>query len=171
MLWIQSVRLEKSGRMKGSWHVKRYLWQVFSSVSQRRERASVIFHDDNAKAHRTWMRNEFFLENHLAQYENAADSPDWSPCDFFLFAKVKKHLRGIRFNDDNEIWTAFKQAFDTLAKEDFPWLVYSNALMLKEKTSTKWNPLNTSRTGLWRNFCSAARHFEKLLLKIKWRNL
>ena len=32
---------------------------------------------------------------------------------------MKKQLRGIRFNDDNEMLTAFEQAIDSLTKEDF----------------------------------------------------
>ena len=52
------------------------------------------------------MINEFLLENHVEQYENAAYS---SLCDLFLFLKVKKQLRVIRFNDDNEIFTALEQ--------------------------------------------------------------
>ena len=55
----------------------------------------------------------------MEQYENAAYSPDLSSCDFFLFPKVKKQLRGILFNDDNEMLTAFEQATDSLTKEDF----------------------------------------------------
>ena len=38
---------------------------------------------------------------------------------FFLFPKLKKQLRGIRFNDDNEMLTAFEQAIDSLTKADF----------------------------------------------------
>ena len=45
--------------------------------------------------------------------------PDLSPCDFFLFPKLKKQLRGIRFNDDNEMLTALEQAIDSLTKEYF----------------------------------------------------
>ena len=75
--------------------------------------------DDNAKAHRAWITNEFLLENHVEQYENAAYSPDLSPCDFFLFPKLKKQLRDIRFNDDNEMLTALEQTINSLTKEDF----------------------------------------------------
>ena len=57
------------------------------------------------------------LENHVEQYENAAYSPDLNPYDF-LFPKLKKQLRGIRFNDNNEMLTAFEQAIDSLMKED-----------------------------------------------------
>ena len=58
------------------------------------------------------------LENHVEQYQNAADSPDLNPCDF-LFPKLKKQLRGIRFNDNNEMVTALEQAIDSLTKDDF----------------------------------------------------
>ena len=91
-------------------------------MSERRETRGlrgVIFHDDNAKPHRTWITNEFLLENHVEQYENAAYSPNLSPCNFFLFPKLTKQLRGIRFNDDNEMLTALEQAIDSLTKEDF----------------------------------------------------
>ena len=76
-------------------------------MSKRREIRGVrgdIFHDHNAKSHRAWITNEFLLENHIEQYENA----DLSPCDFFLFPKLKKQLRNIRFNDDNEMPTALE---------------------------------------------------------------
>ena len=79
---------------------------------------------------RAWITNEFFLENHIEQYENAAYSPDLSPCNFILFPKLKKkQFRTIRFNDDNEMLTAMEQAIDSLKKEDFRRLVYSNAQM------------------------------------------
>ena len=63
--------------------------------------------------------NEFLLENHVEQYQNAAYSPDLNPYNFFLFPKLKKQLHGIGFNDDNEMVTAFEQAIDSLTKEDF----------------------------------------------------
>ena len=102
-------------------------------MSERRETRSLrgpIFHDDNAKPHRTESINEFLLENHVEQYQNATYSPDLSPCNFFLFPKLKKkQLRGIWFNDDNELLTAFERAIDSLKKEDFRRVVYSNAQM------------------------------------------
>ena len=91
-------------------------------MSERRENRSfrgLVFHDDNAKPHRAWTTNEFLLENHVEQYENPAYSPDLSPCDFFLFPKLKKQLLGIRLNDDSEMLTALEQIIDSLTKEDF----------------------------------------------------
>ena len=71
-----------------------------------------------SKPHRAWITNEFLLANHVEQYQNPSYSPNLSPFDF-LFPKLVKQFRGIRFNDDNEIVTAFEQAIDSLTKEDF----------------------------------------------------
>ena len=140
---IKPVSLETGATVNASWYVKRCLWQVLSAVSEQRETrglGDLTFDDDNAQSHRAWITNEFLLENHVEQYQNAAYSPDWSPCDFFFFPKVKKQLRGIRFNDDNEMLTALEQAFDTRKKQGFRRLVYSSAQM-------HW----CWRTVLWKN--------------------
>ena len=63
--------------------------------------------------------SEFLLENYVEQCQNLPYSSDLSPCDFFLFPKMKKQLRDIRLNDDNEMLTVFDQAIDSLTKEDF----------------------------------------------------
>ena len=115
---IKSVPLETDATVNASWYVNTCLPQIFLAVSERRETRSVIFHDDNAKPYRAWIINEFLLENHVEQYEDAAYSPDLSHCDFFLFQKLKKQFRGIRFSYDNEILTALEQAIDSLTKED-----------------------------------------------------
>ena len=133
---IKPVPLETGATMNASWYDNICLRQVFSAVSERRETGGLrglIFQDDNAKSHRAWLTNEFLMENHVEQYENAVYSPDLSPCDFFLFAKLKKQLCGIRFNDDNEMVTALEPAIDSLNgrrfKKLFLRLVYSNAQM------------------------------------------
>ena len=76
---IKPVPLEIGATVDASWYVNTCLPQVFSSVSERRETQGLrglIFHDDNAKPHRAWITNEFLLEKHVEQYENAAYSPD-----------------------------------------------------------------------------------------------
>ena len=96
-------------------------------MSERRETRGLqglVFHDDNVKSLRARITNEFLLENHVEQCENAAYSPGLSPCHFFLLPKLKKQLHGIRFNGDNEMLTALEQAIDSLTKEDFEdWFI------------------------------------------------
>ena len=119
---IKPVPLETGATVNTSWYVNTCLPQVFSVLCERREMQGLqylIFHDDNAKLHRGWITNEFLLENHVEQYQNAAYSPDLNLCNFFLFPKPKKQLCGIPFNGDNEMLTAFEQAIDSLMKEDF----------------------------------------------------
>ena len=99
----------------------RLVTSLLRRVSRRETRGhrGFIFRDDKAKLHRAWITSDFLLENHVEPYENAAYSLDLSSWDFFLFQKLKKQLRGIRFNDDSEMLTAFEQAIDSLTKEDF----------------------------------------------------
>ena len=37
------------------------------------------------------------------QLDHAPYSPDMSPCDFYVFGPLKKHLKGKRFNSDDEL--------------------------------------------------------------------
>ena len=105
---IKPVPLKTGATVNASWYVNTCLWQVLSEQRETRGLWGLIFHDDNAKLHRALITNEFLPKNHVEQYENAAYSPDLSPCDFFLFPKLKKQFRGIRFSDDNENANCFR---------------------------------------------------------------
>ena len=55
---IKSVPLETGATVNASWYVNACLPQVFSAMSERRETRGLpglIFHDNNAKPHRTWI--------------------------------------------------------------------------------------------------------------------
>ena len=145
---VEPVPLERGTTVNASWDVNTCLPQIFSAVSERREMRGLrglILHDDSAKPHRTWITNEFLLENHVEQYQNAAYPPNLRSCDFFLFPKLKKQLHGIRFNDDNEMVTTLEQAIDSPRKKILKIVSKTglfectNALMLKDSTLKKVN--------------------------------
>jgi len=46
-------------------------------------------------------------------------SPDRAPCDFCLFLKPKKNLRGSRYKTIEEMKEAVAKVIDTLTQEDF----------------------------------------------------
>ena len=48
-----------------------------------------------------------------------AYSPDFSPCDFCLFPKIKERIRGKNFQDINEVHAAVQKQMEGLQKEDF----------------------------------------------------
>ena len=44
-------------------------------------------------------------------------SPDLAPCDFFLFPKLKEHLKGTKFNSDEEVKAEIKRWFNAQPEE------------------------------------------------------
>ena len=46
-------------------------------------------------------------------------SPDFAPCDFWLFPKLKEKLRCCRYDTTEEIKEAVTKVIDTLTHEDF----------------------------------------------------
>jgi histone-lysine N-methyltransferase SETMAR len=119
---IECIPLEPGDTVNARWYVNVCLPHVFTAVSEWRKKTGLrglILYDDNAKPHRALITNEFLAENHVQLYPNLPYSRDLSPCDFFLFPKLKNQLRGIEFNDDDMMLNALKQAIGTLTKDDF----------------------------------------------------
>ena len=46
-------------------------------------------------------------------------SPDFAPCDFWLFPKLKEKLRGCRYETTEDMKEAVTKVIDTLTQEDF----------------------------------------------------
>jgi hypothetical protein len=46
-------------------------------------------------------------------------SPNLTPCDFFLFPKIKLKLKGRRFDTIEEIHAESQRVIDTLTERDF----------------------------------------------------
>jgi transposase/AraC-like DNA-binding protein len=61
------------------------------------------FHHDNAPAHKAQLVQQFLAKHNIPQVQQPPYSPDLAPCDFFLFPKIKSHLKGRRFQDVEEI--------------------------------------------------------------------
>ena len=119
---VESIPLESGASVNADRYVNNCLSQVFDVVPQRRDKTGLrglILHDDNAQPHRASTTNEFLVQNRVESYQNPPYSPNMSPCDFFLFGKLKSQLRGIRFNDDNDMLSALDSAIRYLTKEDF----------------------------------------------------
>ena len=46
-------------------------------------------------------------------------SPDLSPCDFFLFPRLKKMLSGNKFTSKSSLGSAIYQCLQQISKEDY----------------------------------------------------
>ena len=62
-----------------------------------------ILHHDNAPAHSSHLVQQFLTKHGTAQLQQPPCSPDLSPCDFFLFPRLKKVLKGHRFEATEDI--------------------------------------------------------------------
>ena len=62
-----------------------------------------ILHHDNAPAHTSHLVQQFLAKHGTAQLQQPPYSPDLAPCDFFLFPRLKKVLKGHRFEATEDI--------------------------------------------------------------------
>ena len=56
-----------------------------------------MLHHDNAPYHTAVSINQFLAEKSIRVVPQPPYSPDLSPCDFFLFPRLKNHLKGRYF--------------------------------------------------------------------------
>jgi len=56
-----------------------------------------MLHHDNTPCHTADSINEFLAEKSIPVVPQPPYSPDLSPCDFFLFPRLKNHLKGRHF--------------------------------------------------------------------------
>jgi histone-lysine N-methyltransferase SETMAR len=60
-------------------------------------------HHDNAPAHKALSVQQFLTKNRMTQLLHPPYSHDLAPCDFLLFRRMKKVLKGKRFADVEEV--------------------------------------------------------------------
>ena len=79
------------------------LRRLMRSVREKRrelyEKKSWLLHHDNAPVYNALSIREFLAKNNSAVLEQPPYSPDLAPCDFFLFPKLKRVMKGTRFPD------------------------------------------------------------------------
>jgi len=56
-----------------------------------------MLHHDNAPCHTAVSINEYLVEKNIHVVPQPPYWPDLSPCDFFLFPRLKNHLKGRHF--------------------------------------------------------------------------
>lgn len=99
-------------------------------VSKRRgkQRAGVMLLQDNATPHTAQLSVTTAAQCGYEILPHPAYSPDLAPSDFFLFPKLKEKLRGVHFDDEDEVIHAV-----TTFLEDQDSSFYRDGLMALEK--------------------------------------
>ena len=86
---------------------------------QYKARGSCSLLHDNAPAHKCIFVRNFLASKSVQVLDHPAYSPDLSPCDYFLFAKLKMQLNGLRFDTISEIQKVLTEALKTITKEEY----------------------------------------------------
>ena len=78
-----------------------------------------LLHHDNAPAHTSLLVRKFLAKNNALMMPQPPYSPDLVPCDFFLFPKLKRPMKGRRYATIEEIKVASKEELNKITKNDF----------------------------------------------------
>ena len=78
-----------------------------------------VLHHDNAPCHTAISLNEFLAKKGISVVPQPPYSPDLSPCDFFLFPKLKFRLKGRHFGTVDNIQKVVTEQLRALPHEDF----------------------------------------------------
>lgn len=92
----------------------------------------VLFHQDNAPAHKSAVAMAAIQDAGFEILDHPPYSPDLAPSDFYLFPRLKEHLRGTKFEDDEEVKAAVHDFLGT-QDEDF----FSKGILALEKRYIK----------------------------------
>ncbi|UYV61267.1 hypothetical protein LAZ67_1004166 [Cordylochernes scorpioides] len=106
---------------------KEYYLQVMRNLREaiRQKRPDLwknkiwLLHHDNAPAHTSLLVRDFLAKNNTLMMPQPPYSPDLAPCDFFLFPKLKRPMKGRRYATLDEIKTASEEELKKILKNDF----------------------------------------------------
>ena len=73
----------------------------------------------NAPLHKTKKVNEFLMRKQICVMDYPPYSPDLSPCDYFLFPKLKTAMKGAFYDDVPSIQSAVTQVLKNIPKTEF----------------------------------------------------
>lgn len=112
-----------SGRsITGTFYKNNVLKKVKNYYLKRRPKTGIrhicLIHD-NAPAHKSKIVQDYLLQETINQLPHPPYSPDLSPCDFFLFPRLKKMLSGRRYNSRNALGSAIYQCLNSIPKADY----------------------------------------------------
>ena len=86
---------------------------------------------DNASSHTSFAVREFLAQHNITTLPHPPCSPDLAPCDFFLFPKLKTHLKGHHSGTIENVQAAATRALNNISSENF--------LHCYEEWQQRWN--------------------------------
>ena len=119
---VLQIPAPKGSSVTGKFYRESVLTQVVDFYQKHRPRTSVrgikLLHD-NAPAHKSTTIQKYLKESGLDVLGHPPYSTDLSPCDFWLFTRLKEMLAGHRFESHCGIGSAVYQCLQHIPKEDY----------------------------------------------------
>lgn len=78
-----------------------------------------FLHHNNAPAHTALRVIHYLASRGWPVVPHPPYSPDLAPCDFFIFPRMKKNLKGKRLDDVEAVKTASQRVLDNIKVEEF----------------------------------------------------
>ena len=120
---VLQIPVPKGSSVTGKFYRESVLTQFTDFYQKRRPRTGVrgikLLHD-NAPAHKSATVQEYLKESVLDVLDHPRYSPDLSPCDFWLFPRLKEMLAGHRFESRCGIGSAVYQCLQHIPKREVP---------------------------------------------------
>ena len=76
-------------------------------------------HHENAPAHSAHVIHAFLAKNSMPLVRQAPYSPDLTLCDFWLFPRLKRILKGRRFQSSKDIMKKSSEELGSIPEEKF----------------------------------------------------
>ena len=119
---VLQIPVPKGSSVTGKFYRESVLTHLVDFYQKRRPCTGVcgikLLHD-NAPAHKFATVQEYLREFGLDVLDHPPYSPDLSPCDFWLFPRLKEMLAGHRFEFRCGIGSAVYQCLQHIPKEDY----------------------------------------------------
>ena len=119
---VLQIPVLKGSSVTGKFYRESVFTKLVDLYQKRRPctgvRSTKLLHD-NALAHRSATVQEYLKESGLDVLDHPPYSPDLSPCDFWLFPRLKEMLAGHRFESGCGIGSAVCQCLQHIPKEDY----------------------------------------------------
>jgi len=104
---------------------QQYYTEVLTKLHEcvRRKRLELwrngwILHQDNAPAHNALSGKQFLANKNITVLEHPPYSPDLTPCDFYLFPKIKSVLKGTHFVSVEDVKAKTAEILNSLTDHD-----------------------------------------------------
>ena len=123
---VLQITVPKGGTVTEKFYSESVLTQLVDFYQKCRPRTGVrgikLLHD-NAPAHKSTTVQEYLKESGLDVLDYPPYSPDLSPCDFWLFPRLKEMLAGHGLQSRCGIGSAVYQCLQHIPKEDY-WVAF-----------------------------------------------